>query len=37
MIFESAESKNKTVKEFGAEEGLKQNINRLETYLQNYN
>lgn len=33
MLFVTAEQKDKVVKEFGAAEGLKQNMDKLETYL----
>jgi len=34
MLFDSAEELEKTIKTFGADEGLKQNIERLKTYLE---
>jgi uncharacterized protein YndB with AHSA1/START domain len=34
MLFETAEQYNKVVKEFKADEGLKQNVAKLDTYLQ---
>ena len=34
MLFESAAQKDKIVKEFGAEEGLKQNVDKLEMYIE---
>jgi uncharacterized protein YndB with AHSA1/START domain len=34
MLFDTAEQRDKTIKEFGAAEGLKQNLDKLETYLE---
>lgn len=35
MLFDTAAQKDKVIKEFGAAEGLKQNMDKLETYLEN--
>jgi uncharacterized protein YndB with AHSA1/START domain len=37
MIFESAEVKNQVVEKFGAAEGLRQNVAKLESYLTKWN